>query len=125
MPWKETAPMTKRVQFIAAYLSHVYSMTEGTSASACAATRATCGCAALPRQDRRGSRRRAARRTGDGLYCYPLTVADAYSRFLCTCSARLSTTQVEARPIFERLFQEYGMPQHIRTDNSVPFATNL
>jgi hypothetical protein len=42
--------------------------------------------------------------TGDGLDCYPLTVADAYRRFLFSCSARLSTKQVEACPIFERLF---------------------
>ncbi len=28
MPWKETDPMNERVQFIAAYLSAVYSMTE-------------------------------------------------------------------------------------------------
>jgi putative transposase len=28
MPWKETNPMNERVQFIAAYLSQVYSMTE-------------------------------------------------------------------------------------------------
>jgi putative transposase len=62
-------------------------------------------------------------RTGDGHYCYPLTVADAYSRFLLSCSARLSTKQVEARPIFERLFQEYGLPAAIRTDNGPPFAT--
>jgi putative transposase len=62
-------------------------------------------------------------RTGDGLYCYPLTVADAYSRFLLSCSARLSTKQVEARPIFERLFHEYGLPEAIRTDNGAPFAT--
>ena len=50
-------------------------------------------------------------------------MADAYSRFLLTCSARLSTKQVEARPIFERLFQEYGLPEAIRTDNGPPFAT--
>jgi putative transposase len=62
-------------------------------------------------------------RTGAGLYCYPLTVADACSRFLLSCSARLSTKQAEARPIFERLFQEYGLPQAIRTDNGAPFAT--
>jgi hypothetical protein len=52
-----------------------------------------------------------------------LTVADAYSRFLLGCSARLSTTQVEARPIFERLFQDDGLPDAIRTDNGPPFAT--
>jgi putative transposase len=62
-------------------------------------------------------------RTGDGLYCYPLTLADAYSRYLLGCSARLSTQQVEAQPIFERLFQEYGLPGAIRTDNGAPFAT--
>ena len=28
MPWKETDPMTERVQFMAAYLSQMYSMTE-------------------------------------------------------------------------------------------------
>jgi putative transposase len=62
-------------------------------------------------------------RTGDGLYCYPLTVADAYSRYLLGCSARLSTTQVEAQPIFERLFQEYGLPEAMRTDHGAPCAT--
>jgi putative transposase len=30
-------------------------------------------------------------RTGDRIYCYPLTVANAYSRFPLSCSARLST----------------------------------
>ena len=64
-------------------------------------------------------------RTGDRLYCYPLTVADAYSRFLLSCAARLSTKQVEARPIFERLFHESGLPAAIRTDNGAPFATLL
>jgi transposase InsO family protein len=27
------------------------------------------------------------------------------------------------RPVFERLFREYGLPRAIRTDNGVPFAT--
>ena len=62
-------------------------------------------------------------RTGDGLYCSPLTVADAYSRDLLGCSARLSTRQMEAQPIFERLFREYGLPGAIRTDTGAPFAT--
>ena len=62
-------------------------------------------------------------RTGDGLYRYPLTVADAYSRFLLRGSARLSTKPAGARPIFARLFQEYGLPQASRTDHGAPFAT--
>jgi len=61
-------------------------------------------------------------RPGDGFSCYPLTAADAYSRYLPGCSARLSTKQVEAQPIFERLFQAYGVPGAIRTDNGAPFA---
>ena len=60
---------------------------------------------------------------GDARYCFPLTVADGYSRLLLACQALTSTKLVEARPVFERLFREYGLPQRIRSDNGVPFAT--
>jgi len=63
-------------------------------------------------------------RTGDGRYCYPLTVADGFSRYLLGCQALSSTAVVTAKPVFTRLFQEYGLPQRIRSDNGVPFATN-
>lgn len=63
-------------------------------------------------------------KTGDGYYCYPLTVADGCSRFLLGCQALTSTRVQEARPVFIRLFKEYGLPKRIRTDNGVPFATN-
>jgi transposase InsO family protein len=62
-------------------------------------------------------------RTGDGRYCYPLTVADGFSRYLLGCQALLSTAGDDAKPIFTRLFKEYGLPSRIRTDNGVPFAT--
>jgi transposase InsO family protein len=62
-------------------------------------------------------------RTGNGLYCYPLTIADQHTRFLLTCHGLLSTQTVTARPVFERAFREYGLPIAIRTDNGVPFAT--
>jgi len=62
-------------------------------------------------------------RTGDGCYCYPLTIADQHSRFLLTCRGLLSTKTLTARPVFERAFREYGLPAAIRTDNGVPFAT--
>lgn len=62
-------------------------------------------------------------RTGDGQYCYPLTVADGFSRYLLGCQALGSTAVAEAKPIFTRLFKEYGLPTRIRTDNGVPFAT--
>jgi putative transposase len=62
-------------------------------------------------------------KTGDGLYGYPLTVADGYSRFLLGCQALSSTRVHEAKPVFTRLFKEFGLPKRIRTDNGVPFAT--
>lgn len=62
-------------------------------------------------------------RTGDGKYCYPLTVADQHTRYLLACHGVLSTQTVTAKPIFERAFREYGLPLAIRTDNGVPFAT--
>ncbi len=62
-------------------------------------------------------------KTGDGRYCYPLTVADGFSRYLLGCQALASTAVAEAKPVFTRLFQEYGLPRRIRTDNGVPFAT--
>ena len=62
-------------------------------------------------------------KTGNGRYCYPLTVTDNFSRYLLACQALSSTAVDEAKPVFTRLFQEYGLPKRIRTDNGVPFAT--
>ena len=60
---------------------------------------------------------------GNRRYCYPLTVTDFASRYLLTCEA-LSTTQEKfAFTVFERAFQEFGLPGAIRTDNGVPFAS--
>ena len=62
-------------------------------------------------------------KTGDGRYCYPLTVTDGFSRYLLGCQGLGSTAGAEAQPVFTRLFNEYGLPLRLRTDNSVPFAT--
>src|SRR5829696_2502091 len=62
-------------------------------------------------------------KTGDGRYCYPLTIADGASRYLLACRALTSVRTVEARPVFERLFRMYGLPVRLRSDNGVPFAT--
>lgn len=62
-------------------------------------------------------------KTGDGHYCYPLTVTDRYSRFLLGCQGLYTTSPLKAKPVFTRLFKEYGLPEVIRTDNGVPFAT--
>ena len=62
-------------------------------------------------------------KTRDGYYCYPLTVTDNFSRYLLACQALSSTSQREAKPVFRRLFQEFGLPECIRTDNGGPFAS--
>ena len=62
-------------------------------------------------------------RTRDGRSCYPLTVADQHTRYLLACHGLRSTKGVGVRPVFERLFREYGLPRAIRSDNGAPFAT--
>jgi len=62
-------------------------------------------------------------RTGDGQYCYPLTVLDGASRMLLACRAHTRISGTETRRAFERLFATHGLPLAIRSDNGVPFAT--
>jgi transposase InsO family protein len=61
--------------------------------------------------------------TADGQACYPLTIEDGYSRFLFACQALPSVARVGVQPIFERVFEQYGLPDAIRTDNGPPFAS--
>jgi len=60
---------------------------------------------------------------GDRRYCYPLTVTDHASRYLLLCEAMESNQEQPAFMAFERLFRERGLPQAIRSDNGVPFAS--
>lgn len=60
---------------------------------------------------------------GNKRYCYPLTVTDHASRFLLLCEAMESTREQPTIMGFERLFKERGLPNAIRTDNGVPFAS--
>ena len=55
--------------------------------------------------------------------CYPLTVTDAYSRYLLACVALPSTKLGRARRALESVFDAFGLPESIRTDNGVPFAS--
>lgn len=61
-------------------------------------------------------------KTGDAIYCHPLTVADGASRYLLEVRALDSTDAAPVHGSFERLFCEHGMPRAIRTDNGTPFA---
>jgi transposase InsO family protein len=60
--------------------------------------------------------------TGDGVLCYPLTVRDAFSRFLLRCVALLSVRRVDTQAQLARVFAEYGLPERIRSDNGPPFG---
>lgn len=62
-------------------------------------------------------------RLGNREYCYPLTVTDQASRFILMCEALQSTKEAGAFDAFLRLFQERGLPDAIRTDNGLPFAS--
>lgn len=62
-------------------------------------------------------------KTGDGRYCYPLTVTDQASRYLLLCEALESTKEAPAIEAFVRLFKERGLPIAIRSDNGLPFAS--
>jgi transposase InsO family protein len=62
-------------------------------------------------------------RAGDEARIDPLTMSDAYSRYLLRCQAveKMDTKRVQA--VFEAAFRQYGMPWAIRTDNGAPFAS--
>jgi len=62
-------------------------------------------------------------KTGDGRYCYPLTVTDHYSRMLLVCHALPSIRGAGVQPILRALFRTVGLPDAIRTDNGSPFAS--
>ena len=59
----------------------------------------------------------------NGIWCYPLTVMDHQSRYLLCCHGLEGPRFEETRAAFRRIFQEFGLPWRIRTDNGVPFAT--
>lgn len=62
-------------------------------------------------------------KTRDGVYCYPLTVTDHFSRAVLLCRGLASTKGADVRTAFLTLFREVGLPDAIRTDNGAPFAS--
>jgi len=62
--------------------------------------------------------------TGDSRRCYPLTLLDAFSRYLLRCEALLDPDGKHVRSILDSAFQEFGLPVAIRSDGGPPFASN-
>ena len=61
-------------------------------------------------------------RMGNGALCYPLTIADPFSRYVLAIDAMASTHMVPAKAAFERVFRQYGVPRQLITDNGTPFC---
>lgn len=60
--------------------------------------------------------------TPEGERCEPLTVRDAFSRYVLCASLPANARTETVRGEFERLFGIYGLPGTIRSDNGAPFA---
>ena len=60
---------------------------------------------------------------GNGERCEPLTVRDAYSRFVFETRLMRDRSTASVRSIFHGLFKEYGLPRAIQMDNGSPFAS--
>jgi putative transposase len=61
-------------------------------------------------------------RMGNGALCYPLTIADPFSRYVLAIDAMTSTHMAPSKTAFERVFREHGVPRQLITDNGTPFC---
>jgi transposase InsO family protein len=60
-------------------------------------------------------------RARDGQRCEPLTVRDAFSRYVLALKVFPSSSLDAVRSVFQDLFRRYGVPLHIQVDNGNPF----
>lgn len=60
---------------------------------------------------------------GNKSLCYPLTITDQVSRFILGIDCMERISENVAKIYFSEIFREYGLPDAIRSDNGVPFAT--
>ena len=61
-------------------------------------------------------------RTGDGRRCHPLTVSDAFSRYLLAVEA-IEPVGEAVQVKMDELFRQHGLPMAIRSDNGTPFSS--
>ena len=60
----------------------------------------------------------------NGVRCHPLNILDDHSRF-CLCTEALKNeTFLSVKPVFERVFSEFGLPHSLLCDNGNPWGTS-
>jgi transposase InsO family protein len=62
-------------------------------------------------------------RMANKVLCYPLTIADPFSRYVFAIDALTSTATAGAKTGFERVFREFGIPRQMISDNGTPFCS--
>lgn len=62
-------------------------------------------------------------RSEDGTRCEPLTIRDAFSRFVLTVKLLERSTGDRVRLAMHRLFRRHGVPKAIQCDNGSPFIS--
>jgi transposase InsO family protein len=58
-----------------------------------------------------------------GRRCYPLTITDAFSRYLIACVALPNTRGSGVIRAMRQVFETFGLPEAIRSDNGSPFSS--
>lgn len=62
-------------------------------------------------------------RTKDGRHCEPLSIRDLYSRYILCLRPMARRNTETVRQAFAEVFERYGLPGIIRSDNGGPFAS--
>ena len=61
--------------------------------------------------------------TQDGHKCEPLTITDGFSRYLIKCNHLEKKTANDVWGVFKEAFEEYELPNRLRTNNGPPFGS--
>lgn len=63
-------------------------------------------------------------RLGNGKYSYPLTIADPASRYVFAVESMTINSGELAKGVFKRVFEHWGLPDQLITDNGAPFCVS-
>lgn len=61
--------------------------------------------------------------SADGVRCQPLTLSDAYSRYLLLCRRSPGDSLDDIRSFLVEVFEKHGCPERMRSDNGPPFGS--